>query len=158
MTPSWVSLLADDGLVSVKELAEWLGIGTQTVRNKVRNGLLPKPYACSKHSHGHSSHKWKVRDIRQWLKTKVVVVNGPPEMLPRVGNGDINTFDRTIKCAACKKIVHNVCHATRYCPECADASIKAVRAKVIARHKEAHKNDIRRKKTPSGPLRRRYEI
>jgi len=70
-TPSWVSLLADDGLVSAKELAEWLECPKRSVDYLRLSGQLPAP--CQKRTvfagnHQQQAYKWKAKTIRDWIK------------------------------------------------------------------------------------------
>lgn len=61
--PEVPSFLADDALLTVREVAAWRRVGISTVWRDTRRGTLPKPVYVTPRA-----PRWRLRDLRAALE------------------------------------------------------------------------------------------
>ena len=81
----WISLMNDNAFISLADVKKWLNIGTAwQMRRLVEYQSFPMPaYGTSQTARMSRGCRWRVGDIREWLKTGKCV-NGCAEMSERL--------------------------------------------------------------------------
>ena len=57
-------------MLSVKEVAKWLGVSQSAIYKWVSEGSFPKPYKLGNGEVKRSASRWKVEDIEVWLEDR----------------------------------------------------------------------------------------